>query len=85
MYWTARTLGTARTPDAIDATGRTSQVTPRTTNWRIGLGDSAVWSFFLIAYEFDEPRAALMISSARHSAMVFTLRKAASLAPVQSK
>ena len=29
--------------------------------------------------------AALMISSARHSAMVFTLWKAASLAPVQSK
>lgn len=33
-------------------------------------------SFFLIAYEFEEPLAALMSSSARHSATDFTLRKA---------
>lgn len=30
----------------------------------------------LIAYEFDEPLAALMSSSAKHSAMDFTFRKA---------
>lgn len=30
----------------------------------------------LMAYEFDEPFAALMSSSARHSAMDFTLRNA---------
>lgn len=30
----------------------------------------------LIAYEFDEPLAALISSSARHSAMDLTLRKA---------
>merc|ERR1711903_49127 len=35
-----------------------------------------------MAYELDEPLAALMNSSARHSAMVLMLRKAASRAPV---
>merc|ERR1712121_500555 len=41
-------------------------------------------SFFLIAYEDEEPLAALISSSAKHSAMVLMLRKAASRAPVQS-
>ena len=41
-------------------------------------------SFFLIAYEFEEPFAALISSSAKHSAIVLMLRNAASLAPVQS-
>jgi hypothetical protein len=37
-----------------------------------------------MAYELLEPLAALISSSARHSAMVFTLRNAASRAPVVS-
>ena len=41
-------------------------------------------SFFLIAYELELPLAALMSSSARHSEMLFTLRKAASRAPIVS-
>lgn len=41
-------------------------------------------SFFLIAYEFEEPLAALISSSARHSAIVFMLRNAASRAPVHN-
>merc|ERR1712018_476094 len=40
-------------------------------------------SFFLMACELEEPLAALISSSARHSAMVLMLRKAASRAPVQ--
>merc|ERR1711966_339553 len=38
-------------------------------------------SFFLMAKELDEPLAALMISSARHSAIVLMLRKAAAREP----
>ncbi len=43
------------------------------------------FTFFLMAYELEEPLAALMISSARHSAMVLMLRKAASRAPIVIK
>ena len=39
-------------------------------------------SFFLIAYELLDPLAALISSSAKHSAIVLMLRNAASLAPV---
>lgn len=41
-------------------------------------------SLFLKAYEFGDSLAALMSSSAKHSAMVFMLRKDASRAPLIS-
>jgi hypothetical protein len=52
------------------------------TVYRLALATRSVSSFFLIAYELEEPLAALIISSARHSAMVLTLRKDAARAPV---
>ena len=42
-------------------------------------------SFFLIAYEFELPLAALISSSARHSAMLLIFRKLASRAPIVSR
>jgi len=42
-------------------------------------------SFFLIAYELLLPFAALISSSAKHSATLFTLRNAASRAPIVSR
>jgi hypothetical protein len=51
----------------------------------LALATRSISSFFLIAYEFDEPLAALMISSARHSAMVFWFRKALSRAPLERR
>merc|ERR1711867_18403 len=41
-------------------------------------------SFFLMAYEFDEPLAAFISSSAKHSAIVLMFLKADSLAPVHN-
>lgn len=52
--------------------------------YRLDLATRSNSSFFLIAYEFDEPLAALISSSAKHSPIVLMLRKAASLAPVHS-
>merc|ERR1719313_2228581 len=43
---------------------------------RLALATRSTSSFFLMAYELEEPLAALMSSSARHSAIVFMLRKA---------
>lgn len=42
-------------------------------------------SFFLMAYELEEPFAALISSSARHSAMLLTFLKLASLAPMVNR
>lgn len=42
----------------------------------IGKGSDDERILALMAYEFDEPLAALMSSSARHSAIDFTLRNA---------
>ena len=42
-------------------------------------------SFFLKAYEFGDSFAAFISSSAKHSAIVFILRKAASRAPKKIK
>jgi len=53
--------------------------------YRLDLATRSISSFFLIAYELDEPLAAFMISSARHSAIVLMLRKDASRAPVVSR
>lgn len=52
--------------------------------YRLDLATRSSSSFFLIAYELDEPLAALISSSAKHSAIVLILRKAASLAPVHN-
>src|SRR5688572_29134029 len=50
--------------------------------YRLDLATRSSSSFFLMASELLLPLAALMSSSARHSAMDLTLRKAASRAPV---
>merc|ERR1711998_688799 len=50
--------------------------------YRLALATRSISSFFLMAWLLEEPLAALMNSSARHSAMVLMLRKAASRAPV---
>ena len=44
--------------------------------YRLDLATRSSSSFFLMAYELDEPLAALINSSARHSAIDLTLRKA---------
>ncbi|KAL2286580.1 hypothetical protein FJTKL_06928 [Diaporthe vaccinii] len=53
--------------------------------YRLDLATRSSSSFFLMAYELLEPLAALMSSSARHSAMDLTLRNEASRAPVVSR
>lgn len=53
-------------------------------SYRLDLATRSSSSFFLIAYELEEPLAALINSSARHSAIVLMLRNAASLAPVHN-
>lgn len=55
------------------------------TIYRLDLATRSNSSFFLMAYEFDEPFAALINSSARHSAIDLTFRKEASLAPMVIK
>lgn len=55
---------------------------PIAIDYRLLLATRSSSSFFLIAYEFELPLAALINSSARHSAMLLTLRKAASRAPI---
>lgn len=52
--------------------------------YRLDLATRSSSSFFLIAYEFEEPLAALMSSSARLSAMDLMFLNEASRAPVQS-
>merc|ERR1719391_1626183 len=59
-------------------------VNSRHVIYRLDLATRSSSSFFLMAYEFDDPFAALMSSSARHSAIVLMFLKAASRAPVQS-
>lgn len=53
--------------------------------YRLDLATRSNSSFFLIAYEFDEPLAALISSSAKHSPIVLMLRNAASRAPVHNQ
>lgn len=53
--------------------------------YRLALATRSISSFFLMAYELEDPFAALISSSARHSAMVLMLRKADSRAPVVSR
>ena len=53
--------------------------------YRLAFATRSISSFFLMAYELEEPLAALISSSARHSAMVLMLRKADSRAPVVSR
>ena len=53
--------------------------------YRLAFATRSISSFFLMAYELDDPLAALISSSARHSAMVLMLRKADSRAPVVSR
>merc|ERR1712225_134399 len=55
---------------------------PRRYVYRLDLATRSSSSFFLMAYELEEPLAALMSSSARHSATDLMLRKAASRAPM---
>ena len=76
---------TSRFRDAIHPTTkvhahRIARGRPRI--YRLDLATRSISSFFLMAYELDDPFAAFMISSARHSAMVLMLRKEASRAPV---
>merc|ERR1719324_50758 len=54
------------------------------TVYLLDLATRSSSSFFLMAWELEDPLAALISSSARHSAMVLMLRKAASRAPVHS-
>lgn len=49
---------------------------------RLALATRSISSFFLMAYEFEEPLEALMISSAKHSGNVLMVLKEASRAPV---
>ena len=53
--------------------------------YRLDLATRSSSSFFLMAYELDEPLAALISSSARHSAIDLTLRKADSRVYVNRK
>ncbi len=53
-----------------------------TTFYRLLFATRSNSSFFLIAYEFELPLAALISSSAKHSATLFTFLKAASRAPI---
>src|ERR1700753_3960829 len=55
---------------------------PEMLFYRLLLATRSSSSFFLIAYELLLPLAALMSSSAKHSAMLLTLRKDASRAPI---
>ena len=52
------------------------------TIYLFALATRSISSFFLMAYELEDPLDALMISSARHSAIVLALRKEASRAPL---
>lgn len=64
--------------------GQTGLLWSQAEDQRLDLATRSSSSFFLIAYELEEPLAALMSSSARHSAMVLMFLKAASRAPVHS-
>merc|ERR1712036_126706 len=54
----------------------------RVNAYRLDLATRSSSSFFLMAKLLLEPLAAFMSSSAKHSATVFTFRKAAFFAPV---
>ena len=71
-------------PAAIVTASQPVFVAPNATLsvYRLLLATRSSSSFFLIAYEFELPLAALINSSARHSAMLLTLRNAASRAPM---
>ena len=66
----------------INTTKKTETLELNNASHRLLLATRSSSSFFLMAKELELPLAALMSSSARHSAIVLMLRKEASRAPM---
>lgn len=80
-----RTTAHAQRPRSAAQHGARTHVekygTSAKTIYRLALATRSVSSFFLMAYELDEPFAAFISSSARHSDIDLMLRNACSRLP----